>query len=90
MLLREKWLLSILSGIFVVQAAVFVWGFNICAKIKPQTNITQICPDIGRRFDNTFGGMVATTLALLTGATVMGNKPTTTRRKPTPPPPGRQ
>ena len=89
MLLREKWLLSILSGIFVVQAAVFVWGFNICAKITPQVNITQICPDIGRRFDNTFGGMVATTLALLTGATVMGNKSSTTTRK-TPPPPGRQ
>jgi len=69
---REKWLLGILSGIFSVQASIFIWGFNVCV-YKTQGNSTNnLCPEIGERFDTTFGTMIATTLALLTGATVVG------------------
>jgi len=85
---REKWLLTILSGIFVIQAAVFVYGLRVCTDVAKPKTFADVCPQIGRRFDTTFGGMVATTLALLTGATVIGDKKPTT--KPTPPPPGRQ
>ena len=86
--LREKWLLCILSGVFAVQAGTFLWGFNLCARVKPSADLTKVCPDLGRRFDNTFQGMIATTLALLTGSAVIAQKPkTTSTRKTTPPPP---
>jgi len=85
---REKWLLTILSGIFAIQAAVFVYGLRTCTDIDKPKTFADVCPEIGRRFDTTFGGMIATTLALLTGATVMkDNNPT---KRPPPPPPGRQ
>lgn len=82
---REKWLLAILTGVFVVQASTLVYGVHICstAKIPIQT-----CPKLGERFDNTFATMIATTLALLTGSAVAAtSKPRTT--KPKAPPPGR-
>ena len=69
---REKWLLGILSGIFSVQASIFVWGFSACANKTQGGEVNTLCPDIGKRFDTTFGTMIATTLALLTGATVVG------------------
>lgn len=71
---REKWLLGILSGIFVVQAGVFIWGFRVCTRqgALAGNGLNTACPEIGKRFDTTFGTMIATTLALLTGATVVG------------------
>lgn len=67
---REKWLLTILTGIFVVQASVLIYGVSVCSKVSPKTDMRDICPQIGERFDLTFGTMVATTLALLTGSTL--------------------
>ena len=61
---RDKFLLRMLATIFVVQACVFVYGFALCMNGGGLRN----CPDVGRRYDQTFGVMVATTLALLTGA----------------------
>ena len=76
---REKWLLGILTGIFIVQAGVFVYGFRACMSITPSENISSVCPELGRRYDNTFGAMIATTLALLTGSTLAANKTTKPR-----------
>ena len=61
---RDKFLLRMLATIFVVQACVFIYGFALCMNSGGLRN----CPDVGRRYDQTFGVMVATTLALLTGA----------------------
>ena len=80
MQLRERWLLSILTGVFLVQSAVLVYGVGKCFE-NPKPLDT--CPEIGERFEQTFNGMIATTLALLTGATVA----TATRRTSTPKPP---
>lgn len=80
---RDKWLYSILTGIFVVQASTFVYGFTQCTKVSPNTAITQVCPQLGERFETTFATMIATTLALLTGNEVI--KRTPTKPKPLPP-----
>ena len=85
---REKWLLAILTGVFAIQAGTLVYGIHLCSKIKPDLDVTTVCPRLGERFDNTFGTMIATTLALLTGSAVAtAKKPTTP--KPKTPPPGR-
>ena len=86
---REKWLLAILTGVFLVQAGTLIYGVHLCSKVKPDEDVSIVCPRLGERFDNTFGTMIATTLALLTGSAVAAtNKPTTS--KPNPPPPGRK
>ena len=76
--IRERWLLSILTGVFVCQAAVLVYGVGRCFHAP---NPTEACPELGERFEQTFNGMIATTLALLTGATVASasRKPSTPR-----------
>ena len=65
---KEKFLLYMLAGIFTYQAAVFTYGLYQCSRVQPQVAIKEICPDIGKRYDQTFSLMVATTLALLTGS----------------------
>ena len=64
---KEKFLLWMLGLIFTYQAGVFTYGLYQCMR-KPQMAIKEICPDIGKRYDQTFSLMVATTLALLTGS----------------------
>lgn len=81
---REKWLLAILTGVFVVQAGTLIYGVHLCSKVKPDEDVSIVCPRLGERFDNTFGTMIATTLALLTGSAVSA------ATKPKTPPPGRQ
>ena len=65
---KEKFLLYMLAGIFTYQAGIFGYGLYQCTKVSPQVAIREICPDIGKRYDQTFSLMVATTLALLTGS----------------------
>lgn len=79
---REKWLLSILTGIFIAQATVLIYGVSTCAQIRPQVEIAEVCPQLGERFDSTFATMIATTLALLTGSAVATAKVTTRRTPP--------
>ena len=91
---REKWLLGILSGIFIIQAGTFVWGLNHCASVEKPLNIADVCPEIGRRYETTFANMISTTLALLTGSAVIGPAVAKSREKDRPlpptPPTGRQ
>ena len=61
---KEKFLLYMLAGIFSFQAVVFGAGLYFCTKSQ---NITDVCPNIGDRYEQTFNVMIATTLALLTG-----------------------
>ena len=75
---REKFLLILLSSIFAYQASIFAFGVWSCTRVTPQQNITEICPDLGTRYDQTFSVMIATTLALLTGGAAV----TLTQRKP--------
>lgn len=63
---KEKFLLLLLAGIFIFQAAIFATGLFFCA----QTGGLKSCPKIGERYDQTFNVMIATTLALLTGSAV--------------------
>ena len=90
---REKWLLGILTGIFSIQAATLIWGVRICSNLTPQESINEVCPQIGERYDLTFGTMIATTLALLTGSTLATQAKKEDKPKPppyVPPKPGRQ
>lgn len=89
---REKWLLGLLTGVFITQAGTLLYGVHLCSRIQPELEVNLVCPKLGERYDNTFNTMIATTLALLTGGAVASvSKPRArTASKPTPPPPGRQ
>ena len=65
---KEKFLLRMLAGIFAFQAAIFTYGLYQCSRVQPSVAIKEVCPDLGKRYDQTFSLMVATTLALLTGS----------------------
>ena len=53
-----------LAGIFSFQAIVFGAGLYFCTRSQ---NVTEVCPRLGERYEQTFNVMIATTLALLTG-----------------------
>ena len=65
---REKFLLFMLAGIFTWQAAIFTGGVIGCFRAGAE----GACPDLGDRYENTVGIMVATTLALLGAGAVSG------------------
>ena len=60
---ERRFLLWLLSGIFIFQASFFGVGLFYCAK----NGGLKTCPDLGERYEQTFAVMIATTLALLTG-----------------------
>ena len=62
--MKDKFLLRMLACIFAFQAIVFGWAVLWCGRNGGVT----VCPEIGRRYENTFNVMVATTVALLTGS----------------------
>ena len=61
---KERFLLYMLAGIFTFQAGVFGYGLYSCI----QAGGLKACPEIGKRYEQTFNVMIATTLALLTGS----------------------
>ena len=63
---KERFLLYMLAGIFAFQASIFGAGFYYCAKAGG----LAACPKLGERYENTFNVMIATTLALITGASI--------------------
>jgi len=67
---KEKFLLWMLASIFTYQAGIFAFGLHTCSQVTPKTSITNVCPEIGRRYDNTFNVAIATVLALLTGISI--------------------
>jgi hypothetical protein len=67
---KERFLLWMLASIFTYQAGIFAFGLHTCSQVTPQTSITDVCPEIGRRYDNTFNVAIATVLALLTGISI--------------------
>ena len=60
---ERRFLLWMLTGIFLFQAATFGLGLYWCG----HNGGLQKCPELGRRYEATFAVMIATTLALLTG-----------------------
>ena len=67
---RERFLLYMLGGIFAFQAVIFAIGIFWCAR----SGGLKACPDLGRRYENTFNVMIATTLALISGSAAAGGK----------------
>jgi len=65
---KERFLLWMLASIFVYQASIFAFGVVKCSAITPIVNIQKVCPELGKRYDNTFNVWIATVLALLTGS----------------------
>ena len=57
-----------LAGIFIWQAALFTFGTISCFRAGGK----EACPNLGDRYENTVGIMVATTLALLGAGAVAG------------------
>jgi hypothetical protein len=67
---KQKFLLKLLAGIFIFQACLFGAGFYYCTK----NGGLQACPKIGERYEQTFNTMLATVLALMTGATLTNKR----------------
>jgi len=67
---KEKFLLCMLAAIFTYQSSVFAFGLWQCSRVRPSNSITEVCPEIGKRYDQTFTVMISTTLALLTGSQI--------------------
>jgi len=63
---KERFLLYLLGGIFMSQVALFSGTAIWCMTATGG----KACPDIGDRYEKTFNVMIATTLALLTGASM--------------------
>ena len=63
---KERFLLWMLASIFTYQAGIFSFGLYKCSTYAP-TEVSKVCPELGRRYDNTFNVAIATVLALLTG-----------------------
>ena len=61
---KDRFLLWMLATIFTFQAGIFTIGLIKCASYAPE-QVKVACPDLGRRYDQTFGVMIATVLALL-------------------------
>ena len=78
---RDKFLLKMLASIFALQGAIFVYGIFACTQMG---GIAK-CPDLGRRYDQTFGVMIATTLALLTGSQLTKTSAASVETKKSPP-----
>jgi len=66
---KQRFLLKLLAGIFGFQACLFGAGFYYCAN----SGGLALCPKIGDRYEQTFNVMIATCLALLTGASMGKN-----------------
>ena len=60
---ERRFIMWLLTGIFIVQACTFGVGFIFCAR----NGGLKSCPELGDRYEGTFAVMIATTLALLTG-----------------------
>ena len=62
----EKFLLIMLGSVFTFQATLFAFGAIQCINLVDKDSaVTDICPELGQRYDQTFGVMIATILALL-------------------------
>ena len=61
---KEKFLMWMLASVFAFQAGVFTFAVVKCSKFDAN-KVQGACPDLGRRYDQTFGVMIATILALL-------------------------
>jgi len=61
---REGYLLKMLAAVFIFQISLFSFAVVKCSQYDAPS-VSQACPDLGRRYDQTFGVMIATILALL-------------------------
>ena len=61
---KDRFLLWMLALVFGFQASLFTFGLWRCSTYNSE-QVSALCPEIGRRYDQTFGVMIATILALL-------------------------
>lgn len=66
---KERFLLYMLAGVFTFQAGTFAYGLHHCT----MNGGLKACPELGKRYDQTFNVMIATLLGLLTGSTLGKN-----------------
>lgn len=67
---RERFLLYVLASIFGCQIAIFGVAVGYCVN----NGGLKTCPNINESYEKTFNVMIATTLALLTGASINKGK----------------
>ena len=63
---ERRFLLWLLTGIFLFQACTFGVGLFYCSK----NGGLQSCPELGERYEQTFTTMTAVVLALITGSSI--------------------
>ena len=62
---REAFLLWTLAGLLIWQASIFSYGVHVCASAD---NPSQVCPQLGDRFDNFVQTSLGAVLGLLAGS----------------------
>lgn len=67
----RRFLLKMLAWIFAGQAVFIAWAFAVCGK---SPNPAKACPNLGDKTTELFGVAVATTLSLLTGASIEASR----------------
>ena len=64
----KKFLLWLLAGVFLYQASLFTYAFHKCSTVTPTLSVREVCPEIGKRYEQTFSLMIATILGLYSGS----------------------
>lgn len=66
----KKFLLWLLAGVFLYQASLFTYAFHKCSHVTPTIDVRVVCPEIGKRYEQTFSLMIATILGLYSGSQI--------------------
>ena len=74
---KERFLLWFLAALISSQVAFLGWGIYWCG----HNGGVQACPEISKRYENTFNVAIATVLALLTGTAISRRPPSDDRDK---------
>ena len=79
---REQFLLWMLSGLLGWQCLMFTYGTYLCSQVKG-TDIKNVCPDLGQRYDSFVQTSLGAVLGLLAGSAI--SKPVRKRGESEPP-----
>ena len=79
---REQFLLWMLSGLMLWQAAIFSYGVHVCAQLSHETH-HPVCPRLGDRFEGYVQTSLGAILGLLAGSSL--SKPVRKRGESDPP-----
>ena len=67
---RERFLYYLLSSILAWQAIIFTFGVYKCAQVSPLTQMQEVCPKLGERYETFVNSALGAVLGLIGGSAV--------------------